>query len=379
MLVEIIIDKDEYKQLIKKMDFKASNGIEVSKRSLKANGKDNYYLKLYCSNEDIESAKALSEIRCLIEKEFRENDIEYRVLIDEPSQYFTNALYPLIMEFETKLRKFIHNTLFDISEESNKRVIAQLATSLGIKIQDNQNNQRVDFLETSTLEKIRMFLFQNNELYGDVKKYMGKEENMCATKKELIEYISNNDSDTIWNKFFENNFSDSTLPNTFEKIIGYRNDVMHFHYISFQRCEEGMELIRSAIQDLDKQIKKGIVIESTLQNIDTLSSALNYQQSIIGSMFGLDRFPGITSGGYSDFIQSAMSGVSSMFLNNSVVRNLNSDLANAQSALGIYSPFYPHGIGGINDEIANMSKILPISDIFASRIGASREKLGKKS
>lgn len=376
MLVEIIIDKDEYKQLVKEMNFKASNGIEVSKRSLKANGKDNYYLRLYCSKEDIESARALSEIRCLIEKEFRENGIEYRVLIDESSQHFTNTLYPLIMEFETKLRKFIHNTLFDISEESKKRVIAQLATSLGIKIQDDKI---VDFLELSTLEKIRMFLFQNNELYADVKKYMGQEGNMCATKKELIDYISNSGSDTIWNKFFENNFSDSTLPNTFEKIIGYRNDVMHFHYISFQRYDEGENLIKSAIQDLDKQIKKGIVIESTLQNIDTLSSALNYQQSIIGSMFGLDRFPRITLGGYSDFIQSAMSGVSSMFLNNSVVCDLNSDLAKAQNALRFYSPFFSYDIRGINDEIANMSKILPISDIFASRIGASREKLAKKS
>lgn len=289
MLVEFIIDKDDYKKSIKKISFTASNGIEVSKRSLKANGKENYYFKITCQNENVESAKALSEIRCFIESEFKTDGIDdYRILTDESSQYFTKALYPLIMEFETKLRKFIHNTLFDISEISAQRVVAQLISALNI---DKQSKEipKFDFLELATLESIYLFLFQNNALYGDIHNYIANKKNRCATKKELIEYISNNEIDTIWNDLFEKNFSDSLLPKAFEDIIGIRNDVMHFHYISFTRYNEGVKLVKAVIQDLDKQIKKGIVIENTAQNIEKLSNNMGYQQSVLLGLQGLDE------------------------------------------------------------------------------------------
>lgn len=295
MLVEFIIDKSEYKQLVKQISFKASNGIEISKRSLKANGKDNYYFRITHSKNELNSAKALSEIRCLIEKSFNDNNVDYRILLDESSQYFAKILYPLVMEFETKLRKFVHNTLFDISEVSTQKVLSQLKANLK-NIDKNTNIiPKVDFLEGATLEDIHKFLFANNGLYGSVKDYISNKDNLCLSRKDLLDYISNNKQQTIWKDFFEPDFADSSLPQNYSQITTCRNDIMHFHYISSLQYDEYYSLMNFAIKDLDKQLQKGIVIESTTTNIEKLSNNLGYQQSIFTGLKGLDALPGVLS------------------------------------------------------------------------------------
>lgn len=295
MLVEFIIDKSEYKQLIKQISFTASNGIEISKRSLKANGRDNYYLRITHSKNELNSAKALSEIRCFIETTFKDNNVDYRILIDESSQYFAKILYPLVMAFETKLRKFVHNTLFDISEVSTKKVLAQLKANLK-NIDKNTNIiPQVDFLEGATLEDIHKFLFANNGLYGNIKDYISNKDNLCLSRKELLDYIAKNTQQTIWEDFFEPNFSDSSLPQNYSQIINCRNDVMHFHYISSSQYDEYYSLMNLAIKDLDTQLQKGIVIESTTTNIEKLSNNFGYQQSIFTGLKGLDALRGVVS------------------------------------------------------------------------------------
>ena len=283
MLVEFIIDKDDYKKILKNINFTASNGVEVKKRSLKSSGKNNNYLRLTCANGDINSAKALSEIRGTIENDFKGNDFNYHILIDESSQYFSTTLYPLVMEFETKLRKFIHNTLFDISDESTQKIMTQLKTHLKKAGKDQSQIHKVDFLEKSTLEDIRNFLFSNIGLYTAIKEYASKPENHCLTRQSLFDYISKNAPKTLWEDFFEADFSDSVLPQNFSKIIECRNDVMHFHYISFERFTECQKLLQETNSDLDKQIKKGIVIENTSENIDKLSRSTAYWDSLISN------------------------------------------------------------------------------------------------
>jgi hypothetical protein len=291
MLLEFIINKDEYKNSIKSIDFKASNGLEISKRSLKASGKDNYYFRLNCPTKSLNAAKVLSEIRTLLENNFKENNFDYRILTDEASQYFTLELYPLVMEFETKLRKFIHNTFFDISDEAEKKVVAQLKTNL--KIDKNEKAfPKSDFLEHATLEQINRLLFSNANLHDALKKYMNDSE--TKTRQDLIDFISDNRCKTIWEEFFYNDFSDSTLPEDFSKLIECRNDVMHFHYISWEAYNEYKELLKKANADLDKQIKKGIVIENSTDNIDKLTNNMEYK-TLLAGLHGMFQIINLTS------------------------------------------------------------------------------------
>ncbi len=374
MLVEFIIDKDEYKQLIKNNDFKASNGIDVAKRSLKANGKDNYYFRISVNNSNLEAAQALSEIKYSIESEFKKNSIYYRVLTDESSQYFTNVLYRYIMEFETKLRKFIHNTLFDVSDASMKRILVQLKANLKNVDKNTIVIPKIDFLEYATLEDVYKFLFSNNGLYGDVRDYVASKDNLCHSRKELLEYISQNKLQTTWEDFFESDFSDSSLPKDFLKIIDCRNDVMHFHYISYSQYNEYLALIDLAIKDLDKQIKKGIVIESTVANIDKLSGNSNYIQTLFNGFQSFATLQGAIRTLMPDYLSTMktfLDGFSSL-ANSFIIPNLQPDY--------ITRMISPSIVNTLNPSVISLASSLTLpADITSSFIGIRGETDESKS
>ena len=287
MIIEYIIDKDAYKKLLSRINFTASNGQVIIKRSSKAQGKENFFLKLSCAQNDIAAAQALSEVGIKVEELFIQNKITYRLLLNEASQFFVKHLYPYVCEFETKLRKFIYCTLFDINEEAKPKVLSRLQKSLIDK--SSKDIPAFDFLEQGTLEDILNFLFSNAALYGEINDYTKNNSKRFSTREEIIEFIKNSDKHTIWEEFFANKFGDSSLPNTFEKIIKFRNDTMHFHNINYDYYLQGIVMLKDAIKDLDTQIKKGIVIEDSSENVIKLSENLNYVQGVIKSLeiFGL--------------------------------------------------------------------------------------------
>lgn len=282
MIVEYIIDKDEFKKKIDSLNFTASNGKEVTRKNPKAKGKNNYFLKLSCAGNDIDAAQALSEISLKVEDVFHQNDVSFRLLTNEASQFFVKELYPSVCEFETKLRKFIHSTLFDVDEGAKVKVLSRLKGTLIEK--SSKEIPAFDYLEKGTLESIRFFLFSNNALYGAVKDYTSGQDAIFASREQLIQFIQDNDSHTIWEDFFEKDFSDSILPAIFKDIIDCRNDVMHFHNISYERYLEGADLLNRGINDLNKQIKKGIVIEDSSANVSKLSRSLGYLDAIAHSI-----------------------------------------------------------------------------------------------
>ena len=57
MIIEYFIDKDEYKKHLKGIDFTASNGVHIAKRSWKQKGKENYLLRLTSPVEKRKGAK----------------------------------------------------------------------------------------------------------------------------------------------------------------------------------------------------------------------------------------------------------------------------------------------------------------------------------
>lgn len=268
MIVEYLIDKDEYKTLLSDDIFKASNGLTVDNKSTKYKGKENHILRLSVSGESLKNAEALSEIAERIKSIFnnKNNKVRYRLLINEPAQYFVKELYPLVCEFETRLREFIHGVLFDVEGKANDGIIKKMKSA---KIFKRGMIENGNLFELSDLGMIIDFLFSNNELSDEIKDYTGSNQNY--SREDLIELIKNFDKHTIWEDFFKEDFSDSILPEKLKEIKEYRNDVMHFHDISYERYLKAEKILKECIKDLKKQINKKIIIKDSPENITKLA------------------------------------------------------------------------------------------------------------
>lgn len=276
MLIEYITETDDYREELNMVNFTASNGISVDARTRKTKGQNNYILKAKTENSTLKDAIALDEAREKIERILADKNISFKMLLNESSQCFTKELYPLICEYETKLRKFIYVTLFDIDEAARATVIAQLKKA---KIEIKDQDPNYDFLEYSELGDIIVFLFANDSLYKDIDHYKSDPTHRYSSKDDIIEYIKNSTQKTIWEEFFAPNFTDSIIPETIWDIKNYRNDVMHFHNVSYDCYKKALELITKGIVDLNKQIKKGVVIENTEEKVTALSSNFSYSSS----------------------------------------------------------------------------------------------------
>lgn len=274
MIIEYISNVNTYKEKLKALVLPESVDHSVRKNK----GQDNYILKLKTDGNSIKDAKVLSDARDMVERLLQKEKVVFKMLSNGASQLLVKELYPLMCEYETKLRKFIHFALFDISEAAKDSVIAQLKKA-HIEIKDKDIN--FDFLEYAEIGDIVIFLFANDDLYSDFDKY--KKDHRFSTRQELIEYIQNSEKKTIWEQFFAEAFEDSILPTTIWEIKNYRNDVMHFHNISYDDYEKALELVKKGIKDLDKQIKKGIVLEESEENVATLSANPSYSGGLIYS------------------------------------------------------------------------------------------------
>lgn len=280
MKVEFIVDKNEYKKLLSKNKF--SEQIKYSSEKIK--GKNNYLLTLTCEGKSVSIAKTLSECRVTIEKLFADNNVKYRLLTEEASSFFVQRLYPYACEFETKLRKFIYTALFDIDEKAEKLATEKYKLTM-LKKGDDKNFDKLpqsDFLSNSDLGQIFDFLFSNDEFLDEVKKINTNDNNnnrsydRRLTKKEIIERIKNLEEKTIWNLLFAPNFADSHLPIIYGDLQKSRNDIMHMHYISYEDYIKAQRTYIKGIKDLDHQLNKGIIIDDTKINIDTLASSLSF-------------------------------------------------------------------------------------------------------
>jgi hypothetical protein len=239
-------------------------------------------------DDDLKSAKALSEAKKKIEKLLSDEKVTFKILTNQSSQHFVKQLYPFMCEYETKLRKFINVTLFDINEAAKTTVFTQLKKA---KIEINEKDVNYDFLEYSELGDIIVFLFANDSLYKDLDGYKSNADNRFASREQLIKYIENSDKKTIWEEFFAPNFSDSIIPQTISKIKDFRNDVMHFHNIDYEKYEEALKLVKQGIEDLDNQIKKGIVLEDTEANVALLSGNTNYSMNLYNTIAAIQKLP----------------------------------------------------------------------------------------
>ena len=183
----------------------------------------------------------------------------YLAIPDSAYYYFNKALYPIVNEFERKLRKLLY-----------------LASSL----HGDENSQKVIVgLEEQELGNIFETLFSDAAFVKKAKETINKTLSWQFTRAELLDAINKLDENRLWTLLLGDDCVE-TLCSSFSEIRNYRNDVMHAHNIDYEQFNKAHKLFKKVNTELDSAIGKLIGAKETNTEVtstdfnNTLSSAL---------------------------------------------------------------------------------------------------------
>ena len=271
---------------------KSAQSIEVKKDIRNFQGNDKWILSFTIKGENEIVAKHLSIINDDIIK------YEPTVLTNESSAYFNRTVYPLINEFERKLRKYIYlriSIFNDGKDDDNK-----------ITVEEKSDNDNDDKAKKKTKEnKNRMVIFTLEKMeFGELYRSLFTDENVINTFNKRVhsrissksfyeKVLSEIDEKTIWDTIKGIN-EDDCIKNNFLIITDYRNDTMHAHNISYSDYCKQRKMFGNAIDYLDTEIDKILETPSSPETTQTIANALYDKtlpkefRSTIGNIENLD-------------------------------------------------------------------------------------------
>lgn len=205
------------------------------------------------SGENENVAKLLSNVDEYI-------NINYKVIVltSDSSSYFNKRLYPLVSDFELKLRKLLY-----------------LASAFTSKTEIKNN---IVDLEKREFGPLFSLLFVDDSFMSIVKNNIKNREKKSFSKAEVLEYIDSVEENTLWDKLLSKDTVIS-LRNNFNKVKEYRNDVMHSHYIRWNKFKEIQKLFDTINTDLDKAIEVNEVIKVSPTFNESLAKAIAIQEN----------------------------------------------------------------------------------------------------
>ncbi|BAV79041.1 hypothetical protein SNAG_0107 [Streptococcus sp. NPS 308] len=190
--------------------------------------------------------KFLSKFREFLEK----NDLNYSILSNSLSMYFSNRLYPTFQVYESLLRKIL---VLALSPLENENVIKVIKKETKGKL-DPSKIRALQSIEKLQIAELHSLIFEINinpvrDLTIHFKDFQNKNEYI------LKEMINNSLPITIWEKHFTP-FTDSekvdVLKNNYDSIRQYRNDVMHFHMLTYRSYKKIDLLLSNVIKELEE-------------------------------------------------------------------------------------------------------------------------------
>jgi hypothetical protein len=180
-------------------------------------------------NED--NARVLSKIHDEI---IASNDVI--VINNGCSEYFNKSLYPIINEFERKLRKLVY--LAVVLSEPDK-----------IKGMENIEN-----LEEKDLGTIFEALFTDPDFLKNTKTFINSKSTPLSSKKWIINSIGSFEEKTLWSQLIGDRVIE--LSENFIDVKDARNDVMHAHDINYSRYKEIKEMYKNINSEFDELIQE---------------------------------------------------------------------------------------------------------------------------
>lgn len=268
MIIELLLDKK-----IKKSQFKRELSRFVSISQIE--GKENYLLEIKHVYRNMQDIKETLDIQNGIVDKLKEEKITYTTLTNEPSSILVRKLYPLAQEFENKLRKFISLALCD-TNDMLESAFNSMKNEIAKKIQFDTSLVNSNLtLEYSDLSNVFKFLFSDKELIKFLKEKNVVRDDNWAIHKQLTE-VKNS---TIWNTHFKDKYKDFHFHEYYYTLYDYRNDIMHFHHISYERYIDARKLFTRANKEISIALGLNMVIPvedifSSYVGINAVSQAL---------------------------------------------------------------------------------------------------------
>lgn len=205
------------------------------------------------------------------------------LLIDDPSERFCEHLYARFGRFERTLRSVLRLAL--CSEKGNFK------------------HKLIKELESQTLEEIHAGWLCGDGFQTRIREVVGNK-NRHFSKEQLISIAESTESDTVWSRSFPIDAM-TTVRKRFKDIQGRRNDVMHFHRMSYKLFNNTLRLVEKANDELetynDRLIRgEGAAIgvsgsiESAIKALGSVYSQMDYHErfaEVMGELLSLIRLP----------------------------------------------------------------------------------------
>ncbi len=215
---------------------KAYKPKDIHKRLFSADEGKCWYVQFAIDGENETSAKQLSAL-----DEYVRANFNVTVLKNGCSAYFNKRLYPEINEFENGLRKLLY-----------------LTSAIN---HDEKSSANISDLESQDFGQIFTLLFIDTVFVGKAKETVKNRNRDLFSKAEVIAAIEAMDENTLWDALLGKD-TVPTLRKRFNDVRTYRNDVMHSHYISWEKYRDILELYKTINTELDKALHEIVVVES---------------------------------------------------------------------------------------------------------------------
>ena len=183
--------------------------------------------------------------------------VDCTVLTDESSAYYDRVLFPLINEFERKLRKLLYS--------------ASVINGVG-------NNQIAD-LESKDFGELFTLLFRDDEYWKNVKVFVNDQKKGTVGWQgfagELQSFLQSATEQPLWDRLRPGKAP--LLRESFSDVQKYRNDVMHAHYIKRKDYRDIKRLFTNINAEIDEAIESlanGALVPETYN--EDLENALAY-------------------------------------------------------------------------------------------------------
>lgn len=227
------------------------------------------------SKSKLNSAKKFGDFLSKFREFLGKNRLKYSILSNSLSMYFSNRLYPKFQTYESLLRKIFVLALSPLEDEDIIRIVKE------------QTNDKLDLSKIHTIEHIERLQIAElhslifeininpvNNLTNHFKNFQDKSE------YHLKQMIKKALPITIWEKHFTpftDNERADVLKNSYNSIREYRNDVMHFHMLTYKRYKKIDSLLSDVIEEL-KKVQYNMLVRWNFEATRKLTNDILYSE-----------------------------------------------------------------------------------------------------
>ena len=238
-----------------------------------------YFFNIFAfTSECSETAKKLEDFDELLRRINTKlgNHFTINIIWDDVSIYYAKKLYPLLANVENLLRKIIYSLMINVAGGSwfNKTVPNKVKNSI-------EETQKKNKLKTKEIRENQLYYADFIQLVNflflpytlkpiDQDAIVKIRDCFNNNPKDLIAILDNYTPKSNWERYFAEKISIKDLPEKWNKLYGYRNQVAHTKRIKKAEYEDAVTII----SELDS------AFNSCLESIDNISMTVDETNAI---------------------------------------------------------------------------------------------------